>query len=174
VNAFSFRHRWLCGAGLAALLALCSPAIHPFGSVKRSESKAVLASDLHLSPQVAFIVKRSCLDCHSNSTVWPWYSYVAPMSWLVERDVSHGRDHMNFSRWDQYTFKEQERLLADIASAVKNREMPLRQYTLVHRHAKLSDADRDILYGWARAERRRVKSKLAVLTKSAGQRTAGY
>jgi hypothetical protein len=96
------------------------------------------------------------------------------MSWLVERDVSHGRDHMNFSRWDQYTFKEQERLLADIASAVKNREMPLRQYTLVHRHAKLSDADRDILYGWARAERRRVKSKLAVLTKSAGQRTAGY
>jgi hypothetical protein len=151
VKAFFFRHRWLCGAGFSSLLALCSVAIHPFGSVKQSKSNASLAGDLHFSPQVVFIVKRSCLDCHSNSTVWPWYSHVAPMSWLVERDVSHGRDHLNFSRWDQYTFKQQERLLAEIASAVKNGEMPLRQYTLAHRKAKLSVADRYTLYGWAYA-----------------------
>ncbi len=65
---------------------------------------------------------------------------------------------MNFSEWDRYTFQEREKLLADIASAVKNREMPLPQYTLVHRAAKLSDADRDVLYAWARVERRKIKA----------------
>ena len=65
---------------------------------------------------------------------------------------------MNLSVWDEYTFKQREKLLADIASAVKNREMPLPQYTLIHRQARLSDADTDIVYGWARAERRKLKS----------------
>jgi hypothetical protein len=91
------------------------------------------------------------------------------MSWLVERDVRRGRDHVNFSEWDQYTFKERRKLLADIATTVKNREMPLPQYTLVHRHAKLSDADTDVLCRWARVERRKLRATLPVVTTSAGQ-----
>jgi hypothetical protein len=91
------------------------------------------------------------------------------MSWLVERDVRRGRDYLNFSEWNQYTFKQREKLLADIASAVKNREMPLPQYTLVHRDAKLSDADTDLLYGWARVERRKSKAILPVLPTNAGE-----
>jgi hypothetical protein len=97
------------------------------------------------------------MDCHSNQTVWPWYSYVAPMSWLVERDVQSGRNRINFSEWDRYTAKQQKKLFADIASAVKNGEMPLPQYTLVHPQAKLSDAERDMVYGWARVERRKLR-----------------
>jgi hypothetical protein len=91
------------------------------------------------------------------------------MSWLVERDVRRGRDDLNFSEWNQYTFKQREKLLADIASAVKNREMPLPQYTLVHRDAKLSDADTDLLYGWARVERRKSKAILPVVPTNAGE-----
>jgi hypothetical protein len=83
---------------------------------------------------------------------------VAPASWLVERDVQNGRQHINFSEWDQYTFKQREKLFADIASAVKNGEMPVPQYTLVHRYAKFSDADRDMVYGWARLERRKLRA----------------
>jgi hypothetical protein len=109
------------------------------------------------------------MDCHSNRTLWPWYSYVAPISWLVERDVRRGRDQVNFSDWDRYTFKQREKLLADIASAVKNREMPLPQYTLLHRDARLSDAETDLVYGWARVERRRLKTILPVVPTSAGQ-----
>lgn len=97
------------------------------------------------------------MDCHSNNTVWPWYSYVAPTSWLVERDVLIGRDRMNFSNWDGYSAQKRQKLLAEIASAVKNGEMPLRQYTWIHREAKLSDAERDILYKWAGLERRKLK-----------------
>jgi hypothetical protein len=81
------------------------------------------------------------------------------MSWLVERDVHRGRNRLNLSEWQQYTVEQQEKLLADIASAVKNREMPLTQYTLVHREAKLSDAETDLVYGWARVERRKLKSE---------------
>jgi hypothetical protein len=109
------------------------------------------------------------MDCHSSQTVWPWYSYVAPMSWLVERDVRRGRDHMNFSEWNHYSFKRQEKLLADVASVVKNREMPLPQYTLIHRSAKLSDADTDLLYNWARIARRKLKAMFPAVQTSASQ-----
>jgi Haem-binding domain len=163
VKAFFAKHPWLCGGGLMSVLAVGSMAVHPFGTVKRPESAAVSARSLRIAPQIAAVLKRSCMDCHSNQTVWPWYSYVVPMSWLVERDVRRGRDHMNFSEWDQYTFNQQEKLLADIATAVKNREMPLPQYTLIHHDAKLSDADTDLLYSWARVERRRVKSSHLVV-----------
>jgi len=91
------------------------------------------------------------------------------MSWLVERDVRRGRDYINLSEWDQYTSKQREKFLADIASVIKNREMPLPQYTLIHRDANLSNADTDLLYAWARAERRRLKAKLPVAPTSADQ-----
>jgi Haem-binding domain len=151
------RRFWWYSGGFVAVLAVSSVAVHPSGRVKRSESQPVMPDSLQIPSQVASMLKRSCMDCHSNQTVWRWYSYVAPMSWLVERDVRRGRDEMNFSTWDQYDFGRKEELLADIASAVKNQEMPLPQYTLVHQDAKLSDADRDVLYGWARGERRRLK-----------------
>ena len=169
MKAIFLKHPKLTSVTCAGLLALCSLAVHPSGSVKRSGMQAYPASDLHVPAELTPMLKRSCMDCHSNQTVWPWYSYVAPMSWLVERDVRRGRDHMNFSEWDQYTFKQREKLLADIASAVKNREMPLPQYTLIHRHAKLSDADTDLIYAWARAERRRIKAMRPVVPTSTGQ-----
>jgi hypothetical protein len=77
---------------------------------------------------------------------------------MIERDVRRGREHMNLSGWQQYTFEEKEKLLADIATVVKNDEMPLHQYTLVHRQTKLSEADTDMLYNWARGERRRLRA----------------
>jgi hypothetical protein len=107
-------------------------------------------------------------------TLWPWYSYAAPMSWLVERDVSKGREHLNFSEWDQYTFKQRHELLAQIATAVKNREMPLPQYTLIHHDARLSQADTDVLYRWVRAERRRMKAMLPFVPTSAQEVDASH
>ncbi len=161
------------GAGLAGFVALCSMSIHPSGSVKRIDGHAMSARDLHVASEAAPLLERACMDCHSNQTVWPWYSYVAPMSWLVEKDVQRGRERVNFSEWDQYTFEQRSRFLAEIASAVKNREMPLPQYTMIHRGAKLSNADTDVLYAWARVERRKLKSMRAPLPASAGQGTGG-
>jgi hypothetical protein len=173
MKALFVRHAGLSAGAFVSLLAVCSLAVHPFGSVKQSERQAVSAGGLNMPPEIATVLKRSCMDCHSNRTVWPWYSYVAPMSWMVERDVRRGRDEMNLSEWNQYNFNQQEKLLADIASAVGNHEMPLPQYTLIHRDAKLSAADTDLLYGWARVERRKLKASHHVVRAGDGQPANG-
>jgi len=138
--------------------AVCWIAIHPFGRVKQFDPHPAGISDLTMPLEVKTLIRRSCQDCHSSQTVWPWYSYVPPASWLIERDVGRGRDHLNFSGWARYSAKEREKLLADIASVVKNHEMPLPQYELIHLDAKLSEAEIDILYQWARLERRKLKA----------------
>ena len=144
--------------GTVSLIAVLSFAIHPFGRPKEERGQRADFATLHLPTETAALVKRSCIDCHSNQTAWPWYSYVAPTSWLVERDVRSGREHMNLSEWQQYSFNQRQKLLADIASAVKNGDMPVPQYTLVHQEARLSDSERDRIYQWARIERRRLRA----------------
>jgi len=156
---FLLGHRWVLVAVFATLLTVCSMTVHPFGAPKQYQPHGASIDDLKLPAEITTIFKRSCADCHSSQTTWPWYSYVAPVSWLVERDVRRGRDHMNLSEWQQYTFQQRQKLLADAASAVKNGEMPLRQYTFVHRQAKLTDAERDLVYQWARRERRKLRAE---------------
>ena len=81
------------------------------------------------------VAVRSCYDCHSNETRWPWYSRVAPVSWLVAKDVREGREHLNFSTWEQ-----PNEGAAEILEVVEDGEMPLRKYTLLHPDARLRDA----------------------------------
>lgn len=88
----------------------------------------------------AEIARESCYDCHSNETDWPAYAYVAPMSWLVRRDVEAGRDELSFSHWE-----DDRSEVDDAIEAVEDGSMPPRQYTLIHRGATLSDAEADRL-----------------------------
>lgn len=99
--------------------------------------------------EVKSILERSCYDCHSNQTDWPWYGYIAPVSWLVASDVSEGRRHLNFSEWDSYSTDKRNKKLAKIVEEVKEGEMPLRMYAMMHPRAKLSSADIGILKTWA-------------------------
>ncbi len=93
------------------------------------------------SPQLAAIVQRACRDCHSHDTSWPWYSRIAPASWLVADDVRRGRAHLNFSQW-RFLSPEMSRIrLAEACREVKTKEMPPWQYRLLHPGARLSDAD---------------------------------
>jgi Haem-binding domain len=81
--------------------------------------------------------RSSCYDCHSNETVWPWYSYVAPASWLVAKDVNEGREHLNFSRWDQPNED-----LEEITEMIEDGEMPLKKYLALHGEARMDEAGR--------------------------------
>ena len=92
---------------------------------------------------------RACFDCHSNETVWPWYSRVAPASWLLAKDVREGRAELNFSSWSRYSAKKQRKLLRESLTEVKEGEMPLWVYLVGHREARLSDADRAALERWS-------------------------
>jgi mono/diheme cytochrome c family protein len=91
------------------------------------------------SPQTLELVQRACFDCHSNETVWPWYSNVAPSSWLVQRDVDVARRILNFSNWSQV------RGIGEISEVVLEGEMPPFQYLILHPEARLTQAERQAL-----------------------------
>jgi len=101
--------------------------------------------------EVVAILERACYDCHSNKTTWPWYSHVAPVSFLVADDVEEAREHLNFSEWDKLPADKRAHAIEEIWEEVKDDEMPLWFYTPLHPDAKLSDADRETLHVWAAA-----------------------
>lgn len=113
-------------------------------------SKAIYAAGA-APANVQSILQRSCKDCHSSETHWPWYSHVAPASWLLASDVHDGRKRMNFSEWATYTEKRKEDKQDAICDMVSQNEMPPWQYTLIHRDAVLSQQDRDTLCQWAKS-----------------------
>jgi hypothetical protein len=143
------------------VLGLASLLVHPFGAVKAHTSANLLLAGALVDSETVQIMERSCQNCHSEKTDWPWYSYVAPVSWLVENDVHKARSHMNLSGWDQYSLEEKQDRLGEVAAAVRSRQMPPPRYTLMHRNAKLSEQELDRIYQWARGERRRLKSLAA-------------
>lgn len=103
--------------------------------------------------EVQAVFDNSCNDCHSNLTEWPWYSRVAPVSWLVYRDVKKGRDELNFSEWGDYSDRRRNRKLEEIEEKVSDKEMPLRIYVRLHPDAALSISAAETLIDWSRSER---------------------
>ena len=103
---------------------------------------------LKVPPNVEVILKNSCYDCHSNNTVWPIYSYVAPVSWLVSRDVKFGREDLNFSEWGLMTKNKQDHKKEEIIEEISRETMPMPIYLLTHPSASLSDNDKLIIKNW--------------------------
>lgn len=97
------------------------------------------------------LLARSCGDCHSNETVWPWYSRLAPASWIVTRDVRKGREELDFSEWADYSQRRRNRKFEEIEEYVDNRKMPLPIYLSLHADARLADSDRQTIVDWARS-----------------------
>ena len=107
-----------------------------------------VTGEIQMPEQVHAIIQRSCYDCHSNQTTWPWYSHVAPVSWLVIGDVNDGREHMNFSEWDSYDAKKQAKLKEEIPEEIDKGDMPPFRYLIIHTKAKLSQADIQVIKAW--------------------------
>jgi hypothetical protein len=124
----------------------------------RSHSAARI-SGVSADPAVAMVLGRSCADCHSDNTAWPWYSRIPPVGEALRRDVSRGRAGMDFSRWAQYGPEQKDEALAEIAALVRNGQMPPGRYTLLHPSARLSDADVRRITEWTRQERRRIRAQ---------------
>jgi cytochrome c551/c552 len=119
------------------------------------ESQTIFART-QMTPQVAAILDRSCRDCHSNKTVWPWYTQVAPMSWWLANHVNEGRQNLNLSEWAKLNSDRQDRKLRQICDQVQDGVMPLSSYTPMHPQAKLSDQDKKALCDWTDEERERL------------------
>jgi len=134
--------------GAMALLAPRPPGVVSRASLFRLPSST--------PPRVLQILDRSCADCHSDQTRWPWYGSVPPVSWVVAKHVRDGRRFLNFSRFDGRALRDRQDLLHALAREVKARRMPLPSYTLIHRDARLSGTDIGDLIRWAEQERGRL------------------
>ena len=101
---------------------------------------------------VKVALRAACYDCHSNETVWPWYTHVAPISWLLAYDVSEGREELNFSTWQRYDPKKQLKKLRETVETLNDGEMPPWYYSIIHPEARLSDEARRSIVAWATRE----------------------
>ncbi len=142
-----------------AVAAIPSCFIHPFGMVKQANSPKPLFVGAQIESPILNVMRKSCANCHSEQTDWPWYSYVPPASWMVEKDVRDGRDHFNMSHWDEYSAEKRIEIISEIAVMVRNKQMPLPRYTWLHSDAKLSEVDIALIDHWSHAERRRLRTE---------------
>ena len=128
---------WIKRGLLALVGLLLLIQLVPYG--RNHSNPAVVAEPEWDSPQTRELAVRACFDCHSNEVVWPWYSNVAPISWLVQYDVDEGRHELNFSEW--HAGQEGH----EAAETVRERSMPPRQYLWTHSDARLTDHERAVL-----------------------------
>lgn len=127
-----------------------------FIPVDLPENNADLSKDMILTEdapdEVKFILSKSCYDCHSNQTVYPWYSNVAPVSWLVAKDTREAREELNFSEWAELSKRKKIKILNELAEEIEERNMPLKIYTVIHRDAILTDEEINTLVSWTKSQ----------------------
>jgi mono/diheme cytochrome c family protein len=145
------------GIGLGLAVALLAAQLVP---VERTNPP--VQADVVAPPEVKALLRRACFDCHSGETVWPWYAWVAPVSWLVAHDVNHGREELDFSGFEADDAARQRKKLRETAAEVEEGEMPPWYYVLLHPEARLDDAAQRQLVDWANAERGRRGGKPAL------------
>ncbi len=113
-----------------------------------SKTNPPVTGEIQAPAEVMEILRTSCYDCHSNESEWPWYSNVAPVSWLVISDVNEAREHLNFSEWDSYSAEDKAEDIEEIWEEIEEGEMPLWFYLPLHPEARLSDAQKEIIRKW--------------------------
>jgi hypothetical protein len=140
--------------GLAILVLLVAfqfiPANRSNPTVEPSQTIYVT---LPVPADVKTVFERSCKNCHSDETSWPWYSYVAPVSWVIVHDVRQGRKAMNLSEWGGYPINIKANKLEEICEQLTNGDMPDRKYTLIHGKGRPTTKERDLVCQWTEDSR---------------------
>lgn len=98
---------------------------------------------------VMALLKAACYDCHSNSTRYPWYNYITPVNWWLRHHINEGKRHLNFSDFDKGNFRRKIHRLDETGEQIEKHEMPISSYLWIHKDARLSDAQRQLLIDWA-------------------------
>ncbi len=130
---------------------------------KKNLSSEISQNDItlhfNLPENVETILKKSCYDCHSNNTVYPWYNNVEPVGWWLSNHVNDGKRELNFSEFASYPAKKQYRKLRTTIEQIKKDEMPLNSYLWIHKDAILTNDQKTILSNWADSLSKEIKTK---------------
>lgn len=129
----------------------------------RNNNGQVLPADISnlypLPDNVQAILKTACYDCHSNNTQYPWYSYIQPAGWMLDRHIKKGKEELNFSEFEAYSARRQMSKLRSVENSIRDGSMPLSSYTLMHKNARLSQDDKMLIIDWVRKTRDSLASK---------------
>ncbi|HNM31633.1 MAG TPA: heme-binding domain-containing protein [Chitinophagales bacterium] len=124
--------------------------IHP----KKNESTEILPSDITkvtaVPDDVLQVLKTACYDCHSNNTIYPWYNNIQPIAFWLQKHVNNGKEKLNFSEFGAYMPERKIKKLKEVVHEIEEGDMPLKSYTLIHRNAVLSDAQKQLVINWAK------------------------
>lgn len=148
------------GAVLLLVLFVGAQFVRPTTAVQPVDRSLGLAARAQMPSQLRGLLERSCRDCHSHDTAWPWYSKVAPMSWWIAGHVNGGRRHFNYSTWGNLEPAKASHALEEICEVVEKGEMPLTSYLIVRREARLSREEAEALCQWTQVERDRIAASL--------------
>ncbi|MGJ8666469.1 MAG: heme-binding domain-containing protein [Patiriisocius sp.] len=137
--------------------------IRPEKNQSGYETVAHFEKDAAVSPTLAEVFKTNCYDCHSDQTVYPWYSEIAPASFWLEDHIADGKKHFNVSAWESYSAKKKDHKLDELIEFVEDGEMPLDSYTWLH--GDLTDAETKLILGWAQLQRVKYQREMAQMSK---------
>ena len=126
-------------------------------NISQNPSANAIENHNNVPKKVQLILKTSCYDCHSNNTVYPSYSKIQPVKWWLADHVNSGKRHLNFDEFNAYTREKKLKKLDEITETIKEGEMPLKSYTVIHQDAILSAADRDALEKWVNETKMEIK-----------------
>ncbi|PYF74630.1 heme-binding domain-containing protein [Pedobacter nutrimenti] len=133
--------------------------IHP----ARNKSGQGMPNDISkmvaMPGDVRGILKKACYDCHSNNTDYPWYTYIQPMHWFMNYHIQSGKEELNFNEFGAYTPRRQQSKLRSIENSLKDGSMPLSSYTLIHRNAILSEAEKSLIINWVQTSKDSFKKE---------------
>ena len=125
-----------------------------FFQPNRNSDKTASADDItkvyHVPDNVQAILKKACNDCHSNSTRYPWYTYIQPFGWMMNSHIKEGKAELNFNEFGSYSARRQRSKVKAIAGSINDGSMPLASYTLIHRDAKLNNTEKNLILNWLR------------------------
>ncbi len=133
---------------LVALVLLGIQAIRPNRSVPEVDPSKDFAAMYPGDPEIEQLFKDACYDCHSHETKYPWYSEIAPVSWIIQDHVNHGKGHLNFNEWGNRGKAKRSHALEEMVEETMEGEMPLKPYANMHPEARLTKGERKQLVGW--------------------------
>jgi hypothetical protein len=116
-----------------------------------------IQSKFPMNQTVKAAIERSCYDCHSNNTHYPWYYNVQPIAWWLQHHVDEGKSELNFNEFGTYKTDKMDHKLEEIAEVIHEEEMPLKSYRLAHKEARLSEAEKNAIISWANDIRAQLK-----------------
>ncbi len=119
-------------------------------NISKNNNTHTLALSETTSDSLLQILKTSCYDCHSNNSVYPWYSNIQPFSWWLNHHIYEGKESLNFDEWATYTLKEKKHVLHEIEEQIEEGEMPLKSYTWIHKNAVLTEQQKKLIYDWVK------------------------